>query len=78
MEIPWLAINLTISSDTSANNPIVNTSNCLIYSINEKYIEASLRFDSWKTNLQKLENIKNLNYEKYIQETKLEMKLFHI
>lgn len=39
--------------------------------ISKKHQEASLRFDLWRTNLKKLQNIKNLNYEKYIQEQKL-------
>ena len=39
--------------------------------INSDYSEASLRYELWKSNLSKLGNIKNLNYEKYQQEIKL-------
>ena len=39
--------------------------------IDENHQEASLRYDLWRTNLKKLENIKNLNYGKFIQEKKL-------
>ena len=39
--------------------------------INSDYSEASLRYELWKSNLSKLSNIRNLNYEKYQQEKKL-------
>lgn len=39
--------------------------------ISKEYYEAYLRYELWQTNLSKLENIKNLNEEKYNQEKAL-------
>ncbi len=39
--------------------------------ISNTHFEASLRFDLWRINLEKLANIKNLNSERFLQEKKL-------
>lgn len=39
--------------------------------LDEQFIEASLRYELWKVNLDKLKNIRNLKYKKYHQEKEL-------
>ncbi|MCR4954701.1 MAG: HlyD family secretion protein [Treponema sp.] len=43
--------------------------------INKNHCEAYLRFEIWKNSLLKLENIRNLNYEKYEQEKSIPPKM---